>query len=64
MKSDNSPKKVVSRLFHNSDYFETLSNYSLKYWIPKLQEHIEKCQHLKCTEFRNAGKSLTVEVNE
>lgn len=57
--SNNSPKQVVSRLFHNGDYFERLSNYSLKYFLPKLEEHIEKCKHPKCTSFRNAGIQLS-----
>ena len=57
--SNNSPKQVVSRLFHNGDYFERLSNYSLKYFLPKLEEHIEKCKHPKCTSFRNAGLELS-----
>lgn len=59
VKSDNSPAKVVSRLFHNGDYFEKLSNYSLKYFLPVLERHIEKCQHLKCISYRKFGFNLT-----
>ena len=58
MSSNNSPQKIVSRLFHNSDYFERLSNYSLKYFIPPLQKHIEKCQHPKCISYREFGCAL------
>ena len=59
MTSDNSPEKVVSRLFHNGDYFEKLSNYTLKYFIPKLEKHIEKCQHPKCISFKQSGIDLS-----
>jgi len=59
MVSDNSPAKVISRLFHNGDYFEHLSDYNMKLFIPKLEKHIEKCQHPKCIEYKNAGLSLS-----
>ena len=55
----NSPGHVVSRLFHNGDYFESLSNYSLNDFLPILERHIEKCKHPKCTSFRNAGIALS-----
>jgi hypothetical protein len=57
--SNNSPQKIVSRLLHDSDYFETLSNYSLGDFIPKLENHIEKCQHPKCISFKNVGLDLS-----
>jgi hypothetical protein len=47
-RSDNSPAKVVSRLLHNTDYFESLSEYHLKEWQSAIYKHKLKCQHPKC----------------
>lgn len=60
----NSPRHVISRLFHNGDYFETLSNYQLKQFIPILQAHIEKCEHPKCVGYRNAEKDLNTNISK
>lgn len=47
MPTGNSPKKTMSRLMH-SDYFENLSKHQLRDFLPKIAEHMEKCQHPKC----------------
>ncbi len=59
MKSNNSPQKVVARLFHKGDYFETLNNNTLKEFLPALDRHIAKCQHTKCILYRESGKTLS-----
>jgi len=53
MGSNNSPKKVLSRLIHRGDdYFKLLPEDEIELWRPKLMEHIEKCQHPICKQFR------------
>ena len=54
--SDNSPAKVVSRLIHNTDYFESLSPYHLKEWQDAIYNHKLKCQHPKCKTMQFDGK--------
>ncbi len=47
MVTNNSPRKVLSRLIH-SDYFDTICEYQMKYWQPLIDEHKIKCKHPNC----------------
>jgi hypothetical protein len=49
MKSNNSPRKVVSRLLHNTDYFKCISpGIYDEEWKDIITEHKVKCRHEKC----------------
>ena len=50
-KSGNSPNKVLSRCLH-SDYFNAVSDYYLRSFIPKIYLHITRCQHVKCKYYK------------
>jgi hypothetical protein len=39
----NSPDQVTHRLI-NSDYFEFISEYDMKLWLPIIQKHISNCE--------------------
>ncbi len=50
-KSNNSPKQVLSRCLH-SDYFNAISDYYLRSWLPIIYIHITKCRHIKCKYYK------------
>lgn len=51
MATDNNPRKTLSRLLH-SDYFDAVSDYYLRDFIPNIHLHIQKCQHRKCRYYK------------
>ncbi len=60
MGSNNSPKKVLSRLIHRgSDYFRYIPEIDMELWKPKIMEHIEKCQHPLCKSYKENANEFT-----
>jgi len=49
-KSNNDPKRVVSRLIHNG-HFTIYSENMLKPWNKAILEHVKKCKHINCVGF-------------
>ncbi len=47
LNTNNSPRKVLSRLIH-SDYFDTICEYQMEEWQSLIDEHKLKCRHPNC----------------
>ena len=56
MTSNNSPRKVVSRLIHNG-YFKIYSPEMLKPWNDIILNHVKKCKHPNCIIFNWGDKN-------
>ena len=47
----NSPRQVLSRKLH-SDYFNAVSDYQMREWIPNIINHIQHCKSTKCRYYK------------